>query len=96
MKEELNLIFKNAEAEQVIFKNFIMHYAPLFLFSKIVKKKFLRSLVGSFHANSTRQCHHRYYFKIIFHIKLKSKKHRFFTKNKSKKFQFFVLPKINT
>jgi hypothetical protein len=28
MKEELNLIFKNAEAEQVILKNFIMHYAP--------------------------------------------------------------------
>jgi hypothetical protein len=28
MKEKLNLIFKNAEAEQVIFKNFIMHYAP--------------------------------------------------------------------
>jgi hypothetical protein len=28
MKEELNLSFKNAEAEQVILKNFIMHYAP--------------------------------------------------------------------
>jgi hypothetical protein len=27
MKEELKLIFKNAEAEQVILKNFIMHYA---------------------------------------------------------------------
>jgi hypothetical protein len=28
IKEELNLIFKNAEAEQVILKHFTMHYAP--------------------------------------------------------------------
>jgi hypothetical protein len=28
MKEELNLIYKKAETEQVILKNFIMHYAP--------------------------------------------------------------------